>query len=101
MINSRTLLLLALRGGPQHGLGLIRRVERFSGGRYKILPGGLYPALKRMVEDGLATLLAVPSPGGRPLNIYELTDAGRRAARVEFKALQRLLKATSAAGRRK
>ncbi len=41
--------------------------------------GQLYPALKRMEEEGLVRGHDDPTAGGRPRRVYEITDAGMGA----------------------
>ncbi len=41
--------------------------------------GQLYPALKRMEDEGLVRGEDDPTAGGRPRRVYEITDAGMRA----------------------
>lgn len=44
-----------------------------------LTPGALYPVLRRIEANGLATSEQRPSPihGARPRSLYTLTDAGR------------------------
>src|SRR5262245_33266845 len=83
-----SLLLAALTGAPGHGYEISQRLTRTSGGELAVNEGSLYPALHRLERGGL-----VPSTWsaneGRRRRIYEITDAGRRAAeqsRREWKA---------------
>ena len=47
------LLLFALSGGPRHGYGLVKDVERDTAGEVTIDPANLYRSIKRLTKDGL------------------------------------------------
>ena len=46
------LVLRALSLGPNHGLGIARRVVQITGGTFEVKPGSLFPALHRLEEQG-------------------------------------------------
>ena len=50
------LILRALMTGPNHGLGIARRVEQITQGAFRVNPGSLFPALHRLEQKGLADL---------------------------------------------
>lgn len=69
------LVLLALaEHEPMKAYGFLSELEEAFGPSYKPSPGGVYPALTALVEEGL--LLAVRADRGKR---YELTPAGRAA----------------------
>ena len=45
-------ILKALRLGEMHGLGISRRIEQISQGTFVVKYGSLFPALRRMQEEG-------------------------------------------------
>ena len=45
-------ILKALRLGEMHGLGISRRIEQISQGTFVVKSGSLFPALRRMQEEG-------------------------------------------------
>ena len=47
------LILKAVSLGPQHGYGVLLRIEQISGGALSIEQGALYPALYRIERQGL------------------------------------------------
>jgi len=76
------LLLRALRSGPDFGHHLL---ARFAALDPELRPGPstIYPALRRLEADGLATSTQVPQRpdrGGRPRAVYHLTKKGLRRA---------------------
>lgn len=64
-----------LRYGPASGYDLKEQVDRSVGHFWTVSYGGLYPALHRLVEDGLVVLEA--EEGRR--KVYGLTPKGRGA----------------------
>ena len=46
------LILQSLVQGPNHGLGVARRIEQMTGGAFDVGPGSLFPALHRLEENG-------------------------------------------------
>jgi len=76
-------ILLALGGGPLHGYGLIKELERQSGGRRAPGAGSLYAALQRMVDEGLLEEREPTGGDERRSRAYALSALGRRVARLE------------------
>jgi PadR family transcriptional regulator PadR len=72
------LILKSLSLEPQHGLGVMRRVEQISQGAYSIGAGSLFPALHRLEDRGLLASIEGPSENNRRAKYYKLTAAGRR-----------------------
>ena len=88
-------VLLALHDGEWlHGYGIMQAVSQMSGGREAILPGTLYAALARMVDDGLVEGREAPEDdqsGGPARRYYRRTSFGRAVARAESERLRALL----------
>jgi PadR family transcriptional regulator, regulatory protein PadR len=74
----RGMLLAALADGPRHGYAVIETLRDASGGRLDLPTGTIYPALRRLEDDGLirGTWSVVD---GRRRRSYRLTASGRRA----------------------
>lgn len=87
-------VLLALGDGDSmHGYAIMQAVSAMSEGRESILPGTLYAALARMVDEGL---VAESPPqddasGGPARRYYRRTSFGRAVARAESERLRALL----------
>ncbi len=84
-------ILLALAGGPLHGYGIMKGVERRTGGRTVIHPGTLYRALDRLSDAGLLEETVQVSGDARAddrRRTYRLTPLGRRVARAEALRLE-------------
>jgi len=77
--NSDFHVLLALADGPRHGYGIMKDVERESGGEVRLEIGSLYRLLGRMLEAGLIE----EAPGDERRRFYRITRAGRKALKSE------------------
>jgi DNA-binding PadR family transcriptional regulator len=88
-------VLLALADGEMlHGYAIMQAVSEMSGGREAILPGTLYAALARMVDEGLVEVREGPDddPSGGPRRrYYRRTSFGRAVARAESERLRALV----------
>jgi DNA-binding PadR family transcriptional regulator len=74
-------LLGLLSLGPMSGYEMRQRMERSTANFWTESYGQIYPALKKMVKDGLATV-EEQSKDGRAKKVYRLTDAGERRLRT-------------------
>jgi transcriptional regulator len=70
------LILKAVSLGPEHGYGVLLRIEQISGGALLIEQGALYPALYRLERRGLLKTKWGTSDNNRKAKFYELTDEG-------------------------
>ena len=88
-------VLLAMPDGEAlHGYAIMQAVSGMTQGRETILPGTLYAALARMVEDGLVETEAAPegdASGGPARRYYRRTSFGRAVARAESERLRALI----------
>ena len=87
-------ILLALGADSMHGYAIMQAVAAITDGRATILPGTLYAALARMVDERLVEE-SVPKDddpsGGPPRRYYRRTAFGRAVARAESERLRALL----------
>ena len=92
-------ILLALGDESLHGYAIMQAVSAMTDGRETILPGTLYAALARMVEEQLVEESAPrnddPS-GGPSRRYYRRTAFGRAVARAESERLRALLEVARA-----
>lgn len=87
-------LLLALRGGEQHGYALMQRVEQLTDGQVRMGPGTLYGAIKRMLADGLIEETEErpdPALDDQRRRYYRITGKGAEACDAEVARLEALL----------
>ena len=73
-------ILLALAGGPLHGYGIMKCVERDTGGEVVLEIGSLYRLLGRLVTEGLIDHMDGADERRR---YYSITAAGRKALKSE------------------
>jgi transcriptional regulator len=91
------LILKAVSLGPLHGYGVLLRIGQISGGALLIEQGALYPALFRLVKQGLLKASWGTSENNRRAKFYELTAPGRKRLRQEAEGWNRLASAIGAA----
>ena len=72
------LILKTLTLEPMHGLGISRRIEQTTQGVFQVQAGSLFPALKRLEQDGWIEGEWGESENNRRAKYYRLTAAGRR-----------------------
>jgi PadR family transcriptional regulator len=77
------LILKAVSLGPQHGYGILLRIEQISRGYLPVQQGTLYPALYRLEDRGLLTTEWGTSENNRRAKFYSLTPEGRKQLRTE------------------
>ena len=83
------LILRSLSLEPQHGFGIARRIEQVSRGVFRVNPGSLMIAFRRLERDGLVAAEWQSTENNRRARVYRLTDAGRRKLRDDLKDWQR------------
>jgi transcriptional regulator len=91
------LILKAASLGPLHGYGILLRIQQISQGGLSIEQGALYPALFRLVRQGLLQAEWGTSENNRRAKFYQLTPEGRKRLREDKKAWDRLVAAMDAA----
>jgi transcriptional regulator len=91
------LILKAVSLGPLHGYAVLSRIEQISGKRLFVEQGALYPALFRLVRQGLLKTKWGKSENNRRAKFYELTAKGRRGLRQETDGWNRLASAIGSA----
>jgi len=84
------LILKAVSLSPLHGYGVLLRIGQISGQALLVEQGALYPALFRLVRQGLLKASWGNSDNNRRAKYYELTTAGRKRLREETENWNRL-----------
>lgn len=84
------MILQSLRLKPMHGYALVKHIKQVSEDLLQVEEGSLYPALQRMLREGLLEAEAGISAKGRPTRIYRLTKAGRKHLEREVLSLERM-----------
>src|SRR6184192_38793 len=91
------LILKAVSLGPLHGYGILLRIGQISAQALLIEQGALYPALFRLVRQGVLKANWGTSENNRRAKFYELTSTGRKRLREETEGWNRLAGAIASA----
>ncbi|MGO9434098.1 MAG: PadR family transcriptional regulator [Terracidiphilus sp.] len=84
------MILQSLRFRPMHGYALVKHIQQVSGDLLQVEEGSLYPALQRLLREGLLESEAGTSAKGRPTRIYRVTDAGLRHLEQEVSSFEKM-----------
>ena len=76
------LILKAVSLGPQHGYGVLLRIEQISQGALAIEQGALYPALYRLEHQRFIQSEWGQSENNRRAKYYAVTEEGRKQLRA-------------------
>lgn len=78
-------ILLCLQT-PNHGYGIVQRVEKMTEGEIRLSPGTMYGSLSKMEKDGLIAFVREEEKR----KIYQITELGRQVLELELKRIERL-----------
>src|SRR6266498_3214812 len=84
------LILRTLLFGPEHGHAIAHAIERGSEEVLQVEHGSLYPALHRLVKQGLISAKEGTSENNRRAKYYSLTAKGRKKLTAENSKWERL-----------
>jgi PadR family transcriptional regulator PadR len=84
------MILQSLRLKPMHGYALVKHIKQVSDNLLRVEEGSLYPALQRMLKEGLLEAQPGISAKGRPTRIYKLTTAGIHHLESEVVSFERM-----------
>ena len=85
------MILQSLRLQPMHGYALVQHIKQRSNDLLQVEEGSLYPALQRMLKDGLLKARWTVSSTGRRVRTYEITKAGAKHLDREVTNFERML----------
>jgi transcriptional regulator len=77
------LVLKSVSLGPQHGYGILLRIQQISGERLEILQGSFYTAIYRLERRGWIQGEWGESENKRRAKFYRLTASGKRQLKDE------------------
>jgi PadR family transcriptional regulator, regulatory protein PadR len=84
------MILHSLRVKPMHGYALAKHIKQASDDLLQIEEGSLYPALQRLLREGLLESKEGISAKGRPTRIYRLTSLGVRHLEREVSSFEKM-----------
>ena|SRR5215469_726277 len=87
------LILQTVALGPAHGHAIARSIESRSREVLQVGHGSLYPALQRLIKDGLIAAEDGTSENNRKARFYRLTTKGQRRLFAETSRWNRFAEA--------
>jgi PadR family transcriptional regulator PadR len=84
------MILKSLRLKPMHGYALVKHIKQVSDNLLQVEEGSLYPALQRLLRDGLLQSEEGISAKGRPTRIYSVTETGLRHLEREVLSFEKM-----------
>jgi PadR family transcriptional regulator PadR len=87
------LILRALELAPMHGVGVAARIQQVTRDAFIVKPGSLFPALRRLEQQGWIAGEWGPSENNRRARFYALTRSGRRQLAEEKRNWYRMTSA--------
>jgi PadR family transcriptional regulator, regulatory protein PadR len=85
------MILQSLRRQPMHGYALVQHIKDRSNDLLQVEEGSLYPALQRMLREGLVKAEWETSPTNRRVRTYRVTPRGLRHLEREVHRFERML----------
>ena len=89
------MVLRLLKLEPMHGYALVQRIQQASRNLLQVEEGSLYPALQRLLKDGLVKAEWGVSATNRRVRIYRLTPAGTKHLAREVSSFERMFQGIS------
>jgi transcriptional regulator len=83
------LILKVLSLEPMHGFGIARRIEQITKAVFKVNPGSLLTALRRLERNGWLDADWQVTENSRSARVYRLTQAGKKQLQNETADWQR------------
>jgi DNA-binding PadR family transcriptional regulator len=89
LINAKFLVLLALAGGPKHGLAIQQQIIGDTVGQY-VRTSTVYAVVRALTRDGMVE----PTGAGDAVGVshyrkeYQLTERGRRALKLTAQTMK-------------
>jgi PadR family transcriptional regulator PadR len=77
------LILKTLALEPMRGYGIALRIEQVSKGVFRVNPGSLFPAFRRLERAGWIKPDWRPTENNRRAKYYALTEPGRKQLKAE------------------
>jgi PadR family transcriptional regulator PadR len=87
------MILRSLLREPMHGYALVQHIKQRSNDLLQIEEGSLYPALQRLLKEGLLKAEWEISASNRKVRTYRVTPAGKKHLDREISSFERMLEA--------
>jgi transcriptional regulator len=89
------MVLQSLRRQPMHGYSLVQHIRQRSNDLLQVEEGSLYPALQRMLKEGLVKAEWEISATNRRVRTYRITPTGVKHLEDEVSRFERMLRGVS------
>lgn len=89
------MVLQTLHRQPMHGYAMVQHIRQRSNELLQVEEGSLYPALQRMLKDGLVEAEWTTSPTNRRVRTYRITPAGAKHLEREVSRFEAMLEGIS------
>ena len=76
---------------PMHGYALVQHIKERSNELLQVEEGSLYPALQRLLREGLLVAKWEISASNRRVRTYRITPAGKKYLEREVSSFERML----------
>jgi PadR family transcriptional regulator PadR len=87
------MVLRSLMREPMHGYALVQHIKQRSNDLLQVEEGSLYPALQRLLKEGLLKAEWEISASNRRVRTYRITPAGKKHLEREISSFERMLEA--------
>jgi PadR family transcriptional regulator PadR len=89
------MVLRSLTREPMHGYALVQHIKQRSNDLLQVEEGSLYPALQRLLKEGLLKAEWEISASNRRVRTYRITPAGKKHLEREISSFERMLEAVT------
>jgi PadR family transcriptional regulator PadR len=87
------MILRSLTREPMHGYALVQHIKQRSNDFLQVEEGSLYPALQRLLKEGLLKAEWEISASNRRVRTYQITPAGKRHLGREISSFEKMIDA--------
>jgi PadR family transcriptional regulator PadR len=85
------MILRSLVRHPMHGYALVQHIKQRSNELLQVEEGSLYPALQRLLKDGLLRAEWEISSSKRRVRTYRITPSGKKHLEREVSSFERMI----------
>jgi transcriptional regulator len=85
------MILRSVLREPMHGYALVQHIKQRSNELLQVEEGSLYPALQRLLKEGLLKAEWEISASNRRVRTYRITPAGKKHLEREIFSFERML----------
>src|SRR5579864_1549091 len=85
------MILQSLRRQPMHGYALVQHIKQRSNNLLQVEEGSLYPALQRLLKEGLVKAAWETSATNRRVRTYRITPRGEKHLEREVSSFEQML----------